>query len=77
MPAQPARKYPQLADKIRRYASLADAAEYAACNERTLRRHIAEGDLTGYRLGRVYRVDLNEIDAWLTPAQSRKGSDAA
>ncbi len=50
----------------RRYASLAKAAEYADCNERTLRRHIASGELTGYRLGRVYRVDLNELDAWLT-----------
>jgi excisionase family DNA binding protein len=50
----------------RRYASMANAAEYADCNERTLRRHIATGDITGYRLGRVYRIDLNELDAWLT-----------
>jgi excisionase family DNA binding protein len=49
----------------RRYASLAKAAEYAACNEKTLRRAIAEGDLTGYRLKRDYRVDLNELDEWL------------
>lgn len=65
MPPQPPGKHPQLADKIRRYASLADAAEYAACNERTIRRHIAKGELTGYRLGRVYRIDLNELDAWM------------
>jgi excisionase family DNA binding protein len=51
----------------RRYASLSDAAKYAACNERTLRRQIAEGELTGYRLGRVYRIDLNEVDEWLSP----------
>jgi hypothetical protein len=44
----------------RRYASLADAAKYAACNERTLRNHITKGDLTGYKLGRVIRVDLND-----------------
>jgi excisionase family DNA binding protein len=68
---------------MRRYASLADAAEYAACNERTIRRHIAKGEITGYRLGRVYRVDLNELDEWLTPIPTVKaaprggGSNAA
>jgi excisionase family DNA binding protein len=56
----------------RRYASLAKAAEYADCNERTLRRHIAAGELTGYRLGRVIRVDLNELDEWLTPIPTVK-----
>jgi excisionase family DNA binding protein len=56
----------------RRYASLAKAAVYADCNERTLRRHIAAGDLTGYRLGRVIRIDLNELDAWLTPIPTVK-----
>ncbi|MFL6047911.1 MAG: helix-turn-helix domain-containing protein [Propionibacteriaceae bacterium] len=56
----------------RRYASLSDAAEYAACNERTLRKHIISGDLTGYRLGRVYRIDLNELDAWMASAYTPK-----
>jgi excisionase family DNA binding protein len=56
----------------RRYASLPKAAEYLGCNERTIRRHIASGDITGYRLGRVYRVDLNELDAWLTPIPTAK-----
>jgi excisionase family DNA binding protein len=55
-----------------RYASLAKAAEYADCNKRTLRRHIASGDLTGYRLGRVIRIDLNELDAWLAPIPTVK-----
>jgi excisionase family DNA binding protein len=56
----------------RRYASLAKAAEYADCNERTLRRHIATGELTGYRLGRNIRIDLNELDVWLAPIPSVK-----
>jgi excisionase family DNA binding protein len=56
----------------RRYVSLAKAAEYADCNERTLRRHIASGELTGYRLGRVIRIDLNELDQWLTPIPTVK-----
>lgn len=56
----------------RRYASLARAAQYADCHERTLRRHIAAGDLSEYRLGRVVRVDLNEIDAWLAGEHIKK-----
>ena len=56
----------------RRYASLAKAADYADCNERTLRRHIAAGELTGYRLGRVIRIDLNELDEWLAPIPTVK-----
>ncbi len=36
--------------------------------ERTLRRYIASGRLTGYRVGpRLVRVDLNELDANLRP----------
>jgi excisionase family DNA binding protein len=56
----------------RRYVSLAKAAVYADCNERTLRRHIATGELTGYRLGRVIRIYLNELDAWLAPIPTVK-----
>jgi excisionase family DNA binding protein len=51
----------------RRYASLADAAAYVDCNERTLRRHIAAGRLHGYRLGKLVRVDLTELDALMKP----------
>ena len=51
----------------RRYASLADAAAYVDCNERTLRRHIAAGRLRGYRLGKLVRVDLSELDAIMKP----------
>jgi excisionase family DNA binding protein len=56
----------------RRYASMPKAAEYADCNERTLRRAIAHGEITGYRVGRVYRIDLNELDAWMTPSHPVK-----
>lgn len=52
----------------RRLATLAEAAEYAACNPRTIRRRIADGSLTGYRMGvRAIRVDLAELDAMLRP----------
>lgn len=48
----------------RRYASIAEAAEYISCNPATIRVMLADGRLTKYSLGpRVLRVDLNEIDA--------------
>lgn len=61
----------------RRYASLTDAAEYLDCNERTLRRRIADGTVRGYRLGKLVRVDLDELDALLTPIPTQHRSGAA
>ena len=52
----------------RRLATIATAAEYAVCSEKTIRRRIAAGQLTGYRMGpRLLRVDLDEVDALLRP----------
>jgi excisionase family DNA binding protein len=56
----------------RRYATLRDAAEYSAFSTKTLRRYIAENKLTGYRLDRDFRIDLNQLDALLEP--TRKAS---
>jgi excisionase family DNA binding protein len=49
----------------RRYITIAEAAEYLQISDRTVRRLIADGELTGYRMGRsrrLIRVDLNQID---------------
>lgn len=54
----------------RRLASIKTAALYAEVCERTIRRRIADGTLTGYRFGRVIRVDLDELDAALRPIPS-------
>ncbi len=52
----------------RRWASLALAAKTIGVSERTLRRMIAAGRVTGYRAGpRLIRIDLNELDAILRP----------
>jgi excisionase family DNA binding protein len=57
----------------RRYASLEEAASYLGCNIRTIRRRIAAGELTGYRLGsRIIRVDLEEVNALLEPIPTVK-----
>jgi len=50
----------------RRYVRLEDAAARLACDPKTIRRRIADGELTGYRLGRLVRVDLAEVDTLLT-----------
>lgn len=51
----------------KRLATLQEAAEYWGCHQRTIRRHIAAGNLTGYRLGpRMIRIDLDELDELMT-----------
>jgi hypothetical protein len=57
-PSQPAR----------RYAPIAAAAGHAAVSAKTIRRRIADGSLTGFRMGpRLLRVGLNELDTLLSP----------
>lgn len=46
-----------------RFASLAAAAEYVDVSEKTMRRMISSGYITGYRIGkRLIRVDLDDLD---------------
>lgn len=62
----------------RRFASLEDGANYLDLSPRTLRRMIASGDLTGYRIGtRVLRVDLDELETMLRPIPTAGDPDAA
>jgi excisionase family DNA binding protein len=64
----------------RRYITIAEIAQYLQVSDRTVRRLIADGELTGYRMGqsrRTIRVDLNEVDEQLmrplnAPARIRK-----
>jgi excisionase family DNA binding protein len=52
----------------RRWASLNDAADYLGVTHRTIRQWITDGKIRGYRANaRLYRVDLNEIDAAMQP----------
>ena len=65
----------------RRLVDLHTAAAYAGICVRTLRRRIADGTVTGYRVGpRLIRVDLDELDAMLRPVPTGgygHGPDAA
>jgi excisionase family DNA binding protein len=50
------------------YETLAQAAGRTGVSTKTLRRRIAEGQLTGYRLGsRLIRLDPVEVDGLLRP----------
>ena len=60
----------------RRYVSTQKAAEYADCSYKTIRRLISNGQITGYRVGRVIRVDLNELDEALKPIPTTRPDDA-
>ena len=56
-------RLPKPAPTKRRLESITIAAEYADVSTRTVRRYIASGMLTGYRVGpRLVKVDLDEVD---------------
>ena len=53
-------------DRVTRsLVSLAVAAEVFGVSTKTLRRRIADGTVHGYRVGRLIRVDLDELSEHL------------
>ena len=60
-----------------RYETLQSTAERLAVDTRTVRRWIASGRLNAYRTGpRLIRVNVEEVDALLTPISSLAGRGA-
>ena len=58
-------------DQIPRWATLEAAAGYIAVSSKSIRRMISQGQITGYRAGdRLIRVDLNELDALMSPIRT-------
>ena len=54
--------------KLPRPGSVAAAADRMGISQRTVRRMIDRGELTGYRLGkRLIRIDLDELEASIKP----------
>lgn len=51
-----------------RFASVNDTAEYLACEHKLIRKMIASGEITGYRLpgSTLIRIDLDELDSLLS-----------
>ena len=55
------------------FLSIADAASLLNVNPRTVRRRIADGSLTGFRVGpSLIRLDPAEVEALLRPIPNAK-----
>ena len=50
-----------------RLASLDVAADFLDLHVRTVRRMVANGELRGYRVARLIKVDMNEVWDYATP----------
>ena len=55
------------------WLSTAEAARYLGITPRTLYRFIDEGQITGYRFGRVIRLKQDDVDAFIEYARNKKG----
>lgn len=59
----------------RRLAGITEAADYANVSARTVRRYVADGRLTGFRVGpKLVKVDLDELDRIIRPIPTVGGS---
>ena len=56
------------------WLSTAEAARRLGITPRTLYRFIDEGQLPGYKLGRVIRLRESEVDAFIEASRVRPGS---
>lgn len=51
----------------RRLISVQAGADYLDVSTRSIRAWIAQGRITGYRVGRHVKVDLHQLEAFATP----------
>lgn len=59
----------------RKLMTIEDAADYLAMGTSTLRRWIADGKLTGYRVGdRAVRVDRAQVEALAVPITPKRSA---
>lgn len=56
------------------WLSTAEAAKYLGITPRTLYRFIDEGQITGYRFGRVIRLKQSDVDAFIEASKIAPGS---
>jgi excisionase family DNA binding protein len=68
MPDPTNQRTPRGRSAVTTFASVTDAATYANVSTKTIRRYIADGRLTGYRVGpRLVKVKLADLDALMRP----------
>lgn len=62
----------------RRLASIADAADYAACSGKTIGRRISDGTIRAFRFGkRSVRVDLDDALLQIPTAATGRAARAS
>jgi excisionase family DNA binding protein len=67
-----------MSPRKKNFGTIATGASCYKVSEKTLRRWVAEGRITGYRFGpRMIRVDLNEIEQLLKPIPTADGGEVA
>lgn len=64
----------------KQFLTLQELAEFLAVNEMTIRRLVHRKELPFYRVGKVYRFRVSDIEAWLGkhrqgPKLQNKGKD--
>jgi excisionase family DNA binding protein len=57
------------------WLTLEEAAKHLKIGKSTIYRLAREGDLPAHRMGRVWRFDVKELDAWMkqSPDMSQSG----
>lgn len=56
------------------WLSTADAAKYLGITPRTLYRFIDEGQIPGYRFGRVMRLKQDDVDSFIDSSRITPGT---
>ena len=60
-----------MADEKRQFLSLEEVAELLSVNYQLVYRLVRAGELPAVRLGRVYRVDRNDLDDFLERSKTK------
>ncbi|BBH17537.1 hypothetical protein Back2_18240 [Nocardioides baekrokdamisoli] len=50
--------------------SIQQAAARNQINDRTIRRALSRGEIEGFQVGRIIRLSVASVDAWMAPIQN-------
>ena len=67
----------QTSNRKKSFFSIKEVADTLSVNERTIRRWISAGDLSAHRVGRQWRISLQDIEAFLSARYSRADAMSA
>ena len=66
-----------LLNQKKTFFSIKDVADTLSVNERTIHRWIRAGDLSAHKVGRQWRISLQDIEAFLSARYSRADAMSA